>query len=798
VSRGEEGMQEHGEGGEEEEGGRWLCEYCTYENLPKSGKCTMCRGARPVRLIATSTSIYSSSQASHDIYRLSSPPLHSSPPPPLPDTDPVTNKWACPACTYYNFPKAVRCTQCLTGRRKVSPAVSRASPGSPRSSPLPSPGAVTSANRANAIRSQASDQAMHRLADQLHPLHISVHSSSPSIHSSSPQPPSPESCKELGNNSRNSPGPGASQGRGGRCAPPPSKWSCLVCTYENFPRTTDCVLCGAKRGRSSPDQLQSVCAEAARDSPSPEGASMRRRSPDNNRRRREEQVSPGNNRRREEQGSPGNNRRREEPGSPGNNRRREEQGSPGNNRRREEPGSPGQASGSGGAGKEGREGREGRGSREREQERNNLEYEKRLRQLRRRMRETDWSWLSACMGVVEGDSLPVEAYLCGGGDPTRKLTCSEATLLGRPGVYDQGHTLVHLAVKLHREDLLATLLSQMESIAAPAVKRVPSYVAPDLAAAIRRQVALALRQRKGAVPCFYLSDSATYSLPPEVEDLPRAVQQQLLDELLDREAQAELETELVINWSAEVTQGLGSRLSALWNRSAGDCLLDAVLQASWGVFDRDNTLRRAIADSLQEAGHIFYPRWKEWEMRQAQELDFTLAESQWAEEWAALLALASQPGESLEQLHVFCLAHVLRRPITVYGVKYVKSWRGENLGLAKFEGVYLPLLWDRSFCYRSPLALGYTRGHFSALVPPEPEAACGGAGGGEPPEPRGEQGGRDCFLPLMTRDRCGQPLYSPTPPSISHMFQLNGALFGSICESLCVSKPDPKILRSKW
>ena len=53
---------------------------------------------------------------------------------------------------------------------------------------------------------------------------------------------------------------------------------------------------------------------------------------------------------------------------------------------------------------------------------------------------------------------------------------------------------------------------------------------------------------------------------------------------------------------------------------------------------------------------------------------------------------------------------------------------------------------------RSPLALGYTRGHFSALVPPEPEAACGGAGGGVAPEPR-EQGSRDCFLPLMTRDR---------------------------------------------
>jgi len=31
-------------------------------------------------------------------------------------------------------------------------------------------------------------------------------------------------------------------------------------------------------------------------------------------------------------------------------------------------------------------------------------------------------------------------------------------------------------------------------------------------------------------------------------------------------------------------------------------------------------------------------------------------------------------------------------------------------------GVYLPLLWEQSFCWKSPIALGYTRGHFSALV----------------------------------------------------------------------------------
>ena len=74
-------------------------------------------------------------------------------------------------------------------------------------------------------------------------------------------------------------------------------------------------------------------------------------------------------------------------------------------------------------------------------------------------------------------------------------------------------------------------------------------------------------------------------------------------------------------------------------------------------------------------------------MQQALELDYTLDETQLAEDWASLLTSASQPGSSLEQLHIFVLAHVLRRPILVYGVKYVKSWRGENLGYARFEGM---------------------------------------------------------------------------------------------------------------
>lgn len=76
-------------------------------------------------------------------------------------------------------------------------------------------------------------------------------------------------------------------------------------------------------------------------------------------------------------------------------------------------------------------------------------------------------------------------------------------------------------------------------------------------------------------------------------------------------------------------------------------------------------------------------------MIQAALLQFTLEETQWEEDWSSLLQLARQPGSSLEQLHIFALAHILRRPIVVYGVKYVKSFRGEDIGYARFEGKFV-------------------------------------------------------------------------------------------------------------
>jgi len=70
--------------------------------------------------------------------------------------------------------------------------------------------------------------------------------------------------------------------------------------------------------------------------------------------------------------------------------------------------------------------------------------------------------------------------------------------------------------------------------------------------------------------------------------------------LCDFHTNIDLRESEVINWSEELTQQLSSRLYPLWNRTAGDCLLDSLLQATWGIMDRDNSLRKAMADSLND------------------------------------------------------------------------------------------------------------------------------------------------------------------------------------------------------
>ena len=77
-----------------------------------------------------------------------------------------------------------------------------------------------------------------------------------------------------------------------------------------------------------------------------------------------------------------------------------------------------------------------------------MNNEKRMKQLRRRMRDIDRVWLSACMGLVEGDSNPVEAYINSGGDPTRKLSHPEASYWRGEGQGCMTRTTIYVTSEL--------------------------------------------------------------------------------------------------------------------------------------------------------------------------------------------------------------------------------------------------------------------------------------------------------------------------------------------------------------
>ena len=72
--------------------------------------------------------------------------------------------------------------------------------------------------------------------------------------------------------------------------------------------------------------------------------------------------------------------------------------------------------------------------------------------------------------------------------------------------------------------------------------------------------------------------------------------------------------------------------------------------------------------------------------------------------------------ESLEEFHVFVLAHVLRRPILVVADTILRDCDGDALAPIPFGGLYLPLERKPTECHRSPLLLTYDAAHFSALV----------------------------------------------------------------------------------
>ncbi|VDN97325.1 unnamed protein product [Rodentolepis nana] len=236
---------------------------------------------------------------------------------------------------------------------------------------------------------------------------------------------------------------------------------------------------------------------------------------------------------------------------------------------------------------------------------------------------------------------------------------------------------------------------------------------------IRTAVAVSLRESDGEFVCNYLQKNGNFFIPAELRSLPMPIQAKLFSMVCDIPVQKELEKK-AINWWLDNFEHT-SRLIALLNRANGDCLLDSLMQASFGVVDSDSFLRKILASSFLSCKQILYEIWFEHEKQEADAAEYELSKDQVLKEWQSCLKVATSSNEPLEQIHIFILANIFRRPIIVYSVESVLSLTDDlPLEYSKFQGIYLPFLWEKDVCLKVPLVVGYTPGHFSALVPIAP------------------------------------------------------------------------------
>ncbi|CAG2105833.1 unnamed protein product [Medioppia subpectinata] len=242
---------------------------------------------------------------------------------------------------------------------------------------------------------------------------------------------------------------------------------------------------------------------------------------------------------------------------------------------------------------------------------------------------------------------------------------------------------------------------------------------------------------------FLETPDFTFTLP-DLSIHPEDFRLFLEHDLIEKSTLVSLESSQRLNWWSAVCH----KLWPLATTGDGNCLLHAASLGMWGFHDRLLVLRKALHALLSNSSYTaaFYRRWKWQTYFQNFKAGLIFSESEWRQEWDCLLKMASteprvrahsdyksselnggkkndpldeiQPHvyESLEEIHIFALAHVLRRPIIVIADTMLKDLTGEAFFPIPFGGIYLPLECPDNNLMKSPLCLTYDAAHFSALV----------------------------------------------------------------------------------
>ncbi|XP_046849820.1 tumor necrosis factor alpha-induced protein 3-like [Xenia sp. Carnegie-2017] len=93
----------------------------------------------------------------------------------------------------------------------------------------------------------------------------------------------------------------------------------------------------------------------------------------------------------------------------------------------------------------------------------------------------------------------------------------------------------------------------------------------------------------------------------------------------------------------------------------------------------------------------------------------------WNEDWKNTVLTTAKSTthnsfHSLEEIHIFALANVIRRPILIICANFYRGDCDDQIAGVNLGGIYLPLLSDSVDCIKTPLLIRYHHGHFTEFV----------------------------------------------------------------------------------
>lgn len=265
---------------------------------------------------------------------------------------------------------------------------------------------------------------------------------------------------------------------------------------------------------------------------------------------------------------------------------------------------------------------------------------------------------------------------------------------------------------------------------------------------------------------------------PDFSSEPEALQQFIASDLIETSHKNHLEKSGRLNWWTAT--GKLPRLEPLATSGDGNCLLHAASLYMWGFHDRELILRtalhRLLTRGLEREG--IQRRWRyQTDIRNQEACGLKFSEEEWEFEWSDMVRIATNQTrqepktaslrrysslrlryESLEEVHIFALAHILRRPIIIIADQMLRDVSGHDLAPIYFGGIYLPLEINPTACYKSPVVLAYDAAHFSPLVAREEKSQ----------QPRFKyapmSGRKDVVIPLVTPDGALLPVQFAVDP----------------------------------